>query len=159
MATAGAGHNQRWVMAGVLVVLGVVAVAEGWRLHALRTQLVAGAVVGDDTLPLITGVALIVLGFLLAVVAPPTAVKVTWPSGAQRVQMLWAAGLLAAYWVMLPYLGYTASTAILSLGLYRTMGNYRWPIAALLAAVTTGLLFLVFRVWLQEPLPTGWLGQ
>ncbi len=158
MATAGAGRNQRWVMGGVLVALGVVAVAEGWRLYALRTQMVAGAVVGDDTLPLITGAALIVFGILVAVVAPPAAVKVTWPSGAQRTQMLSAAGLLAAYWLMLPYVGYTGSTAVVSIGLYRTMGRYRWPIATLLAAVTTGLLFLIFRVWLHEPLPTGWLG-
>jgi putative tricarboxylic transport membrane protein len=159
MASAGAGRNQRWVMGSVLVALGVVAVAEGWRLHGLRTQMVAGAVVGDDTLPLITGAALIVLGILVAIVAPPPPVKVSLPSGAQRTQMLAAAGLLAAYWLMLPYVGYTGSTAVVSLGLYRAMGNYRWPIAALLAAVTTGLLFLVFRVWLQEPLPTGWLGQ
>jgi putative tricarboxylic transport membrane protein len=159
MTGAGPGRNQRWVMACVLIVLGVVALAEGWRLHALRTQLIAGAVVGDDTLPLITGVALIVLGILVAVVAPPQSVKVMWPSGAQRTQMLSAAGLLAAYWAMLPYIGYTGSTAVVSLGLYRAMGNYRWPTAALLAAATTGILFLVFRVWLQEPLPTGWLGQ
>ena len=85
MTGAGPGRNQRWVMACVLIALGVVALAEGWRLHALRTQLVAGAVVGDDTVPLITGVALIVLGILVAAVAPPQSVKVTWPSGAQRI--------------------------------------------------------------------------
>ena len=157
--TAGrAGRHQRWVMGGILFVLGVVAVIEGWRLHALRTRMVAGAVVGDDTLPLITGVALIVFGILVSVVAPAAAATVTWPSGPQRTQMLSAAGLLTAYWLILPYVGYTASTAVVSLGLYRTMGKYRWPIATLLAAVTTGILFLMFRVWLREPLPTGWLG-
>jgi hypothetical protein len=72
--------------------------------------------------------------------------------------MLSTAGLLVGYWVILPYLGYTAGTAVVALGLYRTMGSYRWPVATLLAAVTTGLLFLMFRVWLLEPLPTGWLG-
>jgi putative tricarboxylic transport membrane protein len=158
MAAAGAGRKQCWVMGGVLFTLGVVAVVEGWRLHGLRTQMVAGAVVGDDTLPLLTGAALIVLGVLVAAMAPLPAVNVTLPCGHQRTQMLSAAGLLAAYWVMLPYLGYTGSTAIISVGLYRTMGNYRWPVAVLLAAVTTGTLFLVFRVWLHEPLPTGWLG-
>ncbi len=145
-------------MGGVLFALGVVAVVEGWRLHALRTQMVAGAVVGDDTLPLITGAALIAFGVLVAVVTPPPPVRVNWPSGRQRLQMLSAAGLLVAYWLILPYVGYTGSTALVSIGLYRTMGNYRWPMATLLAAVTTGLLFLMFRVWLHEPLPTGWLG-
>jgi Tripartite tricarboxylate transporter TctB family len=145
-------------MGGILIALGLVAVVEGWRLHALRTQMVAGAVVGDDTLPLITGAALIVFGVIVAAVAPPRPVKVTVPAGPQRVRMLAAAGLLVAYWLILPYVGYTGSTALASIGLYRTMGNYGWPIAALLAAVTTGVLFLLFRIWLLQPLPTGWLG-
>jgi putative tricarboxylic transport membrane protein len=72
--------------------------------------------------------------------------------------MLSAAGLLLAYWLTLPHLGYTGSTALLAIGLFRTMGDYRWPTATLLAAVTTGLLYLMFRVWLLQPLPTGWLG-
>jgi hypothetical protein len=72
--------------------------------------------------------------------------------------MLLAGGLLVAYWLILPYVGYTGSTALISVGLYRAMGNYRWLVAGLLAAVTTALLFLMFRVWLHEPLPTGWLG-
>jgi hypothetical protein len=158
MTTAGAGRYQRWAMGGVLIGLGLAAVAEGWRLHALRTQMVAGAVVGDDTLPFITGVALTVLGLLVAVVAPPAPARVRLPSGSQRARMLAAAGLLLAYWLILPYVGYTGSTALLSVGLYRAMGGYGWPVATLLAAVTTGLLFLMFRVWLLQPLPTGWLG-
>jgi putative tricarboxylic transport membrane protein len=158
MTAARAGRKQQWVMGGILVTLGVAAVLEGWRLRDLRTQMVAGAVVGDDTLPLITGAALILLGILVAVLSPPPPVKVILPLGTQRTQMLSAAGLLVGYWLVLPYVGYTASTALVSLGLYRAMGQYRWPIATLLAAVTTGLLFLVFRVWLNEPLPRGWLG-
>jgi hypothetical protein len=47
------------VVGGILVVLGLFALWEGWRLHALRTQMVAGAVVGDDTFPLIVGAALL----------------------------------------------------------------------------------------------------
>jgi len=38
------------------------------------------------------------------------------------------------------------------------MGGYRWAVSILLGAVTTGLLYLLFRVWLLQPLPTGWLG-
>jgi hypothetical protein len=158
VAKAGEGSNQRWAVGGVLILLGGIALGEGWRLRALRTEMVAGAVVGDDTMPLIVGAALLVLGILVAFVAPPPPVKVALPSGPQRVQMLSTAGLLVGYWVILPYLGYTAGTAVVALGLYRTMGSYRWPVATLLAAVTTGLLFLMFRVWLLEPLPTGWLG-
>jgi putative tricarboxylic transport membrane protein len=158
VAIAGEGSNQRWAVGGVLILLGGVALGEGWRLRALRTEMVAGSVVGDDTMPLIVGAALLVLGILVAFAAPPLPVKVAFPFGPQRVQMLSTAGLLVGYWVILPYLGYTTGTAVVALGLYRTMGGYRWPITTLLAAATTGLLFLMFRVWLLEPLPTGWLG-
>jgi hypothetical protein len=37
--------------------------------------------------------------------------------------------------------------------------GYRWPAALLIGGATTGaVLYVVFRVWLVEPLPTGWLG-
>jgi hypothetical protein len=39
------------------------------------------------------------------------------------------------------------------------MGAYRWPTALLLGAATTGMLHLIFRVWLLQPLPAGILGS
>jgi hypothetical protein len=39
------------MVGGGLILLGILALWEGWRLHGLRTQMVAGAVVGDDTFP------------------------------------------------------------------------------------------------------------
>jgi hypothetical protein len=60
--------------------------------------------------------------------------------------------------LIVPWLGYTASTGIVALTLFRTMGRYSWPKSALLAAVTTGALYLLFRVWLLQPLPFGVLG-
>jgi len=153
-----AREGQGKVVGGILVLLGVVAIVEGVRLHALRTEMVAGAVVGDDTFPLIVGVALLLLGGAAAVVRLPSA-TVTFPRGATRARMLWGLGLLAGYWLILPPVGYTASTALISIGLFRTMGGYRWPGALVLGAVTTALLYLLFRVWLLQPLPTGWLGS
>jgi hypothetical protein len=72
--------------------------------------------------------------------------------------MLVGATVLVAYWLLVPWLGYTAGTAIVSTALYRGMGGYRWPAAILLGAVSTGLLYLLFRVWLLQPLPTGIVG-
>ncbi len=153
----GAQGARGTIVGAILVVLGVVSVVEGIRLHALRTQMVAGAVVGDDTFPLIIGVALIGLGGAAVAVKVP-AIKVALPAGVARRQMLAAASILLGYWLILPYVGYTASTALVSTGLFRAMGRYRWGIALLLGGVTTALLYLLFRVWLLQPLPTGWLG-
>lgn len=145
------------VVGGLLAALGLLAIAEGGRLYALRTRMVAGAVVGDDTFPILVGLALVVLGAAAAFARLP-AVEVTFPRGVPRARMLFGAGVLAAYWFVLPHLGYTASTALASVGLYRGMGGYRWPMSLLLGAVTTALLHLVFRIWLRQPLPGGWFG-
>jgi len=143
---------------GTLVVLGVLSLWEGWRLHALRTQMVAGAVVGDDTFPLIVGAALLLLGASILFVAKLPQVKVARPYGEPRMRMILGAGVLAAYWLIVPYLGYTGSTALVSTGLFHAMGGYRWPQALLLGGAATGMLYLLFRVWLLQPLPTGLLG-
>ena len=157
MPDARRGREGR-VVGGTLVVLGILSLWEGWRLYALRIQMVAGAVVGDDTFPLIVGAALLLLGASIHFVAKPRQVKVARPDGEPRMRMILGAGVLAAYWVIVPYVGYTGSTALVSTGLYHAMGGYRWPQALLLGAATTALLYLLFRVWLLQPLPTGLLG-
>lgn len=154
----GARGREGRVVGGMLVLLGILALVEARRLYALRTQMVAGAVVGDDTFPLIVGVAMLLLGAHILLLARLPQVKVAVPYGEPRMRMILGAGVLAAYWVILPYLGYTASTALVSTGLFRAMGGYRWPLALLFGGVTTGALYLMFRVWLLEPLPTGLLG-
>jgi hypothetical protein len=75
-----------------------------------------------------------------------------------RRRMLAGAALLVAYAVLVPVLGYTAATALASVALFGGMGGYRWPAALALGAVTTSALYLLFRVWLLQPLPTGLLG-
>jgi hypothetical protein len=157
MPDAGRGREGR-VVGGILVLLGGLSLWEGWRLHALRTQMVAGAVVGDDTFPSIVGAALLLLGTSILFVAKLPPVKVVRASGEPRMRMILGAAVLAAYWVIVPYLGYTGSTALVSTGLFHGMGGYRWPQALLLGGATTGLLYLLFRVWLLQPLPTGLLG-
>lgn len=146
------------IVGGVLLLLGVAALWEGRRLYALREALVAGAVVGDDTFPIVVGAALVVLGVYLVLAAPPPAARVELPSGAIRARMIAGAGVLAAYWVIVPWLGYTAGTALVSTALFRGMGGYRWGAALLLGLLTTAALHLLFRVWLLQPLPTGVLG-
>jgi hypothetical protein len=120
--------------------------------------MVAGAVVGDDTFPMIVGATMLLLGAGILFVARLPQVKVARASGEPRMRMILGTGVLAAYWVILPYLGYTGSTALVSTGLFRAMGGYRWPLAVLFGGVTTVLLYLLFRVWLLQPLPTGLLG-
>jgi len=151
--------NERRIAGGVLVLLGAVALLDARRLASLREEMVAGAVVGDDTFPRIIGAGLVLLGLFAIFLARWTVHHVTVPARAERRQLVGSAGALIAYYVITPYLGYTLSTLLVATGLYRAMGRYRWPAALLIGGVTTAALYLVFRVWLVEPLPTGWLGM
>jgi len=150
--------NERRIAGGILVLLGVVALLEARRLASLREEMVAGAVVGDDTFPRVVGVCLLLLGLYALALARWPARPVSFPAPAERRQLVGSAGALVAYYLITPYLGYTLSTLLVSTGLFRAMGRYRWPVALLVGGVTTGALYLVFRVWLVEPLPTGWIG-
>lgn len=145
-------------MGAVLVVLAAVSLVEARRLHHLRTNFVAGAVVGDDTFPMVVGVALALLGAYILAWARLPAVEAALPRAPVRGRMLAGGGLLVAYAVLVPVLGYTAATALVSVALFGGMGGYRWPVALALGAVTTGALYLLFRVWLLQPLPSGLLG-
>ena len=150
--------NERTVTGGILLLLGAVAMIEARRLAALREEMVAGAVVGDDTFPWIIGASLFLMGLYAVLAARWPLPHVRFPAGAERRQLLVSGGTLFAYYAITPYLGYTLATLVVSTLLYRAIGAYRWPVAALAGAITTVALYLMFRVWLNEPLPTGWLG-
>ena len=117
-----AANPDRIVVGALLIVLGVAAVVEARRLHALREAMVAGAVVGDDTFPLIVGAAMVALGVLCLVVRVPS-VRVTLPTGGARAQMLGGGAVLVTYWLILPWAGYTLGTAVVSSALLRIMGG------------------------------------
>jgi hypothetical protein len=157
MATPGGRSLDGAIVGSLLVLLGGLALGEAWRLHGLRTEMVAGAVVGDDTFPFAVGAALVALGVATVVVRRPVT-RVSLPRGRTGARMVASAGILAAYAALVPHAGYTGSTALASVALFRVMGGYRWGPALLLAAGATGMLHLLFRVWLRQPLPTGWLG-
>ena len=57
--------------------------------------MVAGAVVGDDTFPLIVGAALLLLGASILFVMKLPQVKVARPYGEPRMRMILGAGVLA----------------------------------------------------------------
>ena len=150
--------KQARVAGGLFILLGALALGEARRLVALREEMIAGATVGDDTFPMIVGVSLLLAGAYAAVAARWPWAPVSFPKGIERRRLLSSVGLLAAYAALTPHLGYTASTFIAATLLFRAMGGYRWVVCLFLGAGVAGALYLMFRVWLLEPLPTGWLG-
>lgn len=146
------------VAGGLFILLGAVALVEGRRLIGLREEMIAGATVGDDTFPLIIGVAFLLAGAYAAFVAKWPALPVSFPGGKEGRPLLLSVGVLVAYTAITPYLGYTAATLLAGGLLFRVMGGYRWWVCLLISGAVAGALYLMFRVWLLEPLPTGWVG-
>jgi putative tricarboxylic transport membrane protein len=67
-------------------------------------------------------------------------------------------GLLAAYGLLLPGLGFPLAISLFVLAAMRVFGYRRWLAAILVAAGVAAVSYVVFVVWLKVPLPMGLLG-
>ena len=67
-------------------------------------------------------------------------------------------GLCVVYMAVLPWLGFIASTALFAAGMLAAMGYRRTGRALAFGFALAIVLHRVFAVWMQVPLPEGWLG-
>lgn len=139
-------------LAGVILfVIGSLAVFEAIRLYPMH---VGRSIVGDETFIGSLGVALIILGALFIFVLKPEQDSETeLPTGKMRKKMLFVTGLMFAYWVLLQVIGYPASTFIIGIGLFRTVGDYGWLRCAVFAGMLTIAFYGMFVTWLETPFP------
>ena len=61
--------------------------------------------------------------------------------------------ILGAAVSALPVAGFVISVFLLLFFLYALVERLPWLTAALVAAATTSVLYLVFKIWLRVPLP------
>lgn len=64
-----------------------------------------------------------------------------------------------AYTLTVPWIGYPAATALFFAGLLRATGKVRWRLALIYGAVTSASTYVIFKIWLNMPLPAGILGH
>jgi putative tricarboxylic transport membrane protein len=116
---------------------------------------------GPALFPGIVGALLLVFGLVLvvrAVLARGRPVASGVPVTRQgAVRALAVVGLVVAYLLLAEVLGFLLTTAVLLFLLMWLLGA-KPLVAALAAAVTTGILVLLFQELLFVPLPTGLLG-
>ncbi|WP_434510008.1 tripartite tricarboxylate transporter TctB family protein [Desulfitobacterium sp. AusDCA] len=135
----------------ILFVIGGLAVSEAIRLYPMH---VGRSIVGDETLIGFLGGALIILGGLFIFVLKPQGDRqIEFPTGELRKKMLLVTGLLFFYWVLLQVIGYMASTFIIGIGLFRTVGAYGWLRCTVFAAMLVIVFYGIFVIWLQTPFP------
>jgi hypothetical protein len=65
--------------------------------------------------------------------------------------------ILLAFAVLLETLGFIAMTFISMFGLLKVVGEIRWRIAFIEAALATIISYTLFEIWLHVPLPAGFL--
>lgn len=145
------------VAALLTAALGLFMVAEAGKMN---TGFKAGLHAG--VFPSLLGLGLTFLGAcqLMLALRPAVAgqVRISWPCGRYRRQLLVIAAAIIGYLAALPWAGFALTTLIFSLLVIRVLGDYSWPVSAGAALLMASMSTLVFQVWLDLKLPAGWLG-
>jgi hypothetical protein len=140
-------HRAPLATGAVLAVLGVLAVAEAWRLRDPWP--------GARLMPAVVGATLLVLA---AAHARMRAAPAAWPDAAGWRRVVAVYALLAGYAAALPWLGFLTATALLALAMLRCLGDFSWGLTLVLTTAIAVASDLVFVHWLGMPLPAGPLG-
>ncbi|MCB9993180.1 MAG: tripartite tricarboxylate transporter TctB family protein [Hyphomicrobiaceae bacterium] len=124
-----------------------------WRATVIQESFMSDAV-GPKTFPIIIGT---ILGLAsLYIFVRPDAEPV-WPRLGGLIEIFMAIVVLVAYAIALPELGFAITTAIATAYLSWRLGSPVWQ-SVLAGLLTSGGLYLVFRVILGLSLARGPLG-
>ena len=141
----------------VLLVLSGYVIEESWQMPQSATF---GPGVGF--LPLWLGVLLAVLAVILIVTAwrrsgdPQERPPFPGKKALLSVGMVLAG--LAAYILLMQWLGFIVNTIFLVVFLLKGVERERWPMALLIAGLTTAALYIIFQVLLGITLPANRFG-
>ena len=136
----------------IFILLGIASFIEGLRLRPLR---MLGGSVGDDTLPFLFGIIMMLLGVLKVFIAADTSVETRLPRGSVLHKMGWTMLILFLYLAGINTLGYTLATSLCAFGLFKIFGSYRWYLCLLAAVLLTTAMYVVFIHFLSMPFPVG----
>lgn len=135
----------------IAVILGVVSIIEAVRLYPMRMS----ALAGDHSIPALLGCAMIVLGTLLIFFVKGDNASVEFPDRHTMRQLIYIIIVMFGYWVLMKYTGYIVSTLIAALILFRITSSFTWIKSAIVASVTTAVIYVIFVHFLNMVLPEG----
>lgn len=134
----------------LLLALVFVALGSLWIAKAASMPLWDGFAPDSGFLPLIYGVLLV--GLAAAVVVQLLAAGAAAGGSDIRKPLMVLAALAAAV-AALPFAGFAVSVFLLLLFLYAVLERLPVVASVLVSGATTGVLYLVFKIWLAVPLP------
>jgi hypothetical protein len=157
-------------LAVVMLVLALLGIADGWRLHQSERGQVVFDDVGPDRYLMALGVLLAVLAVCLFLQRPREEASTssdtqqavqTEPYGGAADRFMGlpphvlAVVALAAYAASLPWLGYLLATLPFAIFAFRIAGVDGWIKSAGFGVVAAGVLYLIFVRASDLPLPAG----
>ena len=80
------------------------------------------------------------------------------PRGEGRKRIAVVLGVTIAFVALLNLVGMILGTALFLIVLMRALDRIAWPLTLAVAALTAGLIFLVFSYWLRVPFPVSVFG-
>jgi putative tricarboxylic transport membrane protein len=113
---------------------------------------------GPAFLPFWTGIVLAVCGLWLCVRPAAADAEVSWPASRGFARAASGFVLLLLYALALQPLGYLIGTAVFLVIAFLLLEPVRPTRALVVGIASAAFLFLIFRVWLRVPLPSGALG-
>ena len=136
------------------LLIGLAAMAEGWRIPAAT----ATGEPGTRLFPLLIGA--IICSLSLAVVLRPERASAGGAGEAAGRARLWGTvAILAGYTIAFERLGFLLATPIVLGALLAGYGERRWSVIAGVSVGATAATYVVFAIWLGAPLPLGVLGR
>ena len=139
------------VIGFILILLASVTLFEANRLRAtagLKYNL------GPATFPFFVGGALILLGFYFVWTGGrqrKTSIRLPKKSVAQP--MIITMAVMIGYGLLLPFFGYSLSTLVASILLFKVIGKYNWFYCFIIGVIVTTFLVIMFQFVVLVPFP------
>ena len=84
-----------------------------------------------------------------------TTTRLDLPEGEDRLRLFKLIGLLAIYFLAIPWLSFLLSSVIFCTLLIRLLSDLTWTRASLYALIMSGAVYLIFIFLLKVPMPAG----
>jgi hypothetical protein len=140
------------------LIFGLLLVGEGIHLLSHRVELgIPEESVGPDVYLIVIGALIVCCGLAECFTAELHA-KEKALSDQKQKEVLAILGLFVAYVIVLPFLGFTFSTAFFFLSFALFIPKYRWTKAVIMAVIVTLSYYILFWEIAQVVLPRGIVG-
>lgn len=134
-----------------IILIGILGVMECKRMYPFANSRLSG----DHVMLGITGGALIILGLIMLIFPGKRKFTVQYPEKEVAIRMVLTLVVLVIYIAALEQIGFIVSTAVCGVLFVRLFGGYSWLKCALIAVLSTAVLYAVFVLGLGMSFPSG----